>query len=77
MHDFGDAMLHAWKRVKANKGVPGVDGMGIKDFKPNVRRPTGRLWGSRWAAGCTSLSRCTRVGEPFWHRGLLLPDPGT
>lgn len=27
----------ARKRVKANKGTPGVDGMGIEDLKHNVR----------------------------------------
>ncbi len=25
-------MRHAWKRVKANKGVAGVDGMSIEEF---------------------------------------------
>src|SRR3990172_11335928 len=27
-----DNMLAAWKQVKANKGVPGIDGITIKEF---------------------------------------------
>ena len=30
-------MQRAWKRVKANKGAPGIEGMAIEDFTAFVR----------------------------------------
>jgi len=35
---YRENMLKAWKRVKANKGAPGIDKMSIKDF-PAFARP--------------------------------------
>jgi len=30
-------MLKAWKRVKANKGAPGIDNMSVEDFPEYAR----------------------------------------
>ncbi|WP_435549383.1 hypothetical protein [Desulfobacterium sp. N47] len=34
----GENMQQAWKRVKANKGVPGVDNISIEDFPDFARK---------------------------------------
>jgi len=38
-----DNMLTAWKRVKANKGAPGMDGMSVEDFPEFARHHWERI----------------------------------
>lgn len=56
----------AWKRVKANKGAPGIDGMRIEDFPAFAR--------SQWAAIRQSLADGTYHPQPV--RRVMIPKPG-
>ena len=59
-------MKAAWKRVKANKGAPGVDGMTIEQTGLNLE--------SNWAAIKEQLLKGTYQPQPV--RGVQIPKPG-
>ena len=57
---------HAYKRVKANKGAPGVDGMSVYDLRPWLADHKDAL-----------VARLVRGGyRPQPVRGVLIPKPG-
>jgi len=58
----------AWKRVKANQGAPGVDGMCIEDFAEWAR--------SRWPEIHQALREGTYRPEPVRRVTILKPDGG-
>jgi len=59
-------LQRAWKRVKANRGAPGSDGMPIEDFAEYAR--------SHWAAIRQSL--CDGTYQPQPVRRVSIPKPG-
>jgi RNA-directed DNA polymerase len=59
-------MRRAWKRVKANRGAPGIDGMHIKDFAEFARE--------HWAAIRERLSDGSYRPQPV--RRVKIPKPG-
>jgi len=59
-------MIAAWKRVKGNKGAPGVDGMTIKQ--------AGRYLESNWTAIKEQLLKGSYQPQPV--RGVEIPKPG-
>ena len=59
-------LQRAWKRVKANKGAPGVDGMRIADFTEYAR--------SHWAGIRQALLDGTYQPQPV--RRVSIPKPG-
>ncbi len=58
-------MQQAWKRVKANKGAPGVDGMPVENFAAFAR--------SHWAAIRQAL--CDGSYQPQPVRRVSIPKP--
>jgi RNA-directed DNA polymerase len=58
-------MRRAWKRVKANKGAPGSDGMTLEDFPPFAR--------SHWSAVRQDLLDGTYQPKPV--RRVSIPKP--
>ncbi|ACM19356.1 RNA-directed DNA polymerase and maturase, group II intron origin [Geotalea daltonii FRC-32] len=58
----------AWKRVRANKGAPGVDGVNIDDF-PDITRP---LWGDIRA----SLATGSYLPKPVLRVEIPKPTGG-
>ena len=61
-----DNLARAWKRVKANKGAPGIDGMTIEDFPAHAR--------AHWPA----VREQIRQGryQPQAVRRVEIPKPG-
>ena len=59
-------MQRAWKRVKANQGAPGIDGMTIEDFPEFAR--------SHWAAIRASLCAMAPT-SPQPVRRVTIPKP--
>lgn len=61
-----DNLAQAWKRVKANKGAPGIDGMTIEDFPAHAR--------AHWPA----IRQQIREGryQPQAVRRVEIPKPG-
>ena len=59
-------MMKAWRRVKGNKGAPGVDGMSVEEFPDYLKL--------NWAAIKESLLK----GEylPSLVKGVEIPKPG-
>ena len=58
-----DNVLKAWKRVKANKGAPGIDGMSIDEFPEFARAQWDRIRESL-LAGTYQPSPVKRVEIP-------------
>lgn len=61
-----DNLAQAWKRVKANKGAPGIDGMTIEDFPEHAR--------AHWSA----IRQQIKDGryQPQAVRRVEIPKPG-
>ncbi len=59
-------LRRAWKRVKANRGAPGIDGMHIEDFAEFARE--------QWAAIRERLSDGSYCPQPV--RRVMIPKPG-
>ena len=59
-------LRRAWKRVKANRGAPGIDGMRIEDFAEFAR--------SHWAEIRQQLSNGCYQPQPV--RRVSIPKPG-
>lgn len=73
LHDDGmervldpENLQRAWKRVKANRGAPGMDGMRIEDFPAFAR--------SHWAEIRQHLERGPYQPQPV--RRVSIPKPG-
>jgi RNA-directed DNA polymerase len=60
-----DNVQKAWKRVKANNGVPGIDGMSIDDFPEFAR--------AQWGGICEALLAGTYLPSPV--KRVEIPKP--
>ena len=64
-----DNMHLAWKRVKSNKGAPGVDDISIKEFPDNIR--------DKWEGIRESLMEGTYEPSPVLRVEIPKPTGGT
>ena len=62
-------MLLACKRVRANKGVPGVDGMTVDELEGHFRR--------HWASICAHIREGRYIPSPVKRVDIPKPDGGT
>lgn len=62
---YSENMQWAWKRVKANKGAPGIDGLSVEAFTEHER--------SNWAAIRQAL--CDGSYQPQAVRPVAIPKP--
>jgi RNA-directed DNA polymerase len=63
-----DNLARAWKRVKANKGAPGIDGMTIEDFPAYARE--------HWPSVREQISQGRYQPQPVRRVELPKPDGG-
>jgi RNA-directed DNA polymerase len=59
-------LAHAWKRVKANKGAPGIDGMTVEDFPAFARE--------HWPRIATAIREGTYRPAPVRRTWIPKPD---
>lgn len=62
-------MLLACKRVRVNKGAPGVDGMTVDELEGHFRR--------HWASICAHIREGRYIPSPVKRVDIPKPDGGT
>ena len=53
------AVWEAWKKVKANKGAPGVDGQSIAEFEKDLQGNLYKIWSASSQAGGKAVILCS------------------
>lgn len=57
------AVWEAYKKVKANKGAPGVDGVSIEEFEKDLKGNLYKIW-NRMSSGSYFPPPCRRWRSP-------------
>ena len=72
-------VFEAWKKVRSNKGAPGVDAVSVATVRNSSGGTTSTRCGTGCPQGATSLARCERVEIPKDHGAgvRLLGVPNT